>query len=240
MNSSETTPSDSQPPAGPPPAGTSWRILLADDHAMVREALSQMLERLDDKLQVAQARDLHEALSMLAADSAFSLLLLDYNMPGMAGVASVSSLRTQYPRLPVGVISGYLTSAEVEPLIAAGAIGVFPKTMSGPALMMALKLALSGQTYVPWSGDLGQAAPQAARSPTDADLPKLSARQIEVLGHVAAGSPNKEIARALGLSEVTIKIHVAALCRKFTVANRTQLATAALRAGVIPVKDTTG
>ncbi|WP_303982580.1 response regulator transcription factor [Dongia mobilis] len=240
MSSSEITSRTSQQPAGPPAAGRPWRILLADDHAMVREALSQMLERLDDHLQVTQARDLPEALSLLATDSGFSLLLLDYNMPGMEGVASIGTIGAQYPGLPVGVISGYLTGAEVEPLISAGAIGVFPKTMSGPALMMALKLALSGQTYVPWSGDLGQAAPQAARSPADTDLPDLSARQLEVLGHVAAGSPNKEIARALGLSEVTIKIHVAALCRKFAVANRTQLATAALRAGVKPIGDTAG
>lgn len=208
---------------------------------MVREALSQMLERLDDKLQVAQARDLPEALSMLAADSAFSLLLLDYNMPGMAGAASIVSVAEQYPSLPVGIISGYLTGAEVEPLIAAGAVGVFPKTMSGPALIMALKLALSGQTYVPWSGDLGRAAPGAAPLAADkTDLPDLSVRQVEVLGHVVAGSPNKEIARALGLSEVIIKIHVAALCRRFAVANRTQLATAALRAGVKPADGADG
>ena len=226
-------------PTNLPPVGSAWRILLADDHAMVREALSQMLERLDENLHVAQARDLPDALKILAADVAFSLLLLAYNMPGMAAVDSVRGVAAQYPSLPIGIISGYLASAEVEPLIAAGAIGVFPKTMSGPALMMALKLALSGQTYVPWSGDLGQAAPSRAvpmsgATLATADLPELSARQTEVLGYIAAGAANKDIARALTLSEVTIKIHVAALCRKFGVANRTQLATAALRAGVAP------
>lgn len=207
-----------------------WRILLADDHAMVREALAQMLERLDPSLRMRQARNVDEARALLKAENNISLVLLDYNMPGMSGAATVTALKAEYPDLPVGVISGYVSSEDVEPLIAAGAAGVFPKTMSAPALLMALKLALSGQVFMPWSGDLAK----AETAPSDAALPALSKRQMDVLVHVAAGAPNKEIARHLGLSEVTIKIHVAALCRKFEVANRTQLATAAMRAGVKP------
>jgi DNA-binding NarL/FixJ family response regulator len=211
-----------------------WRILLADDHAMVREALAQILERLDPNLRMLQARNVDEAKELLLAENNFSMLLLDYNMPGMSGAATITALKSQHPGLPIGVISGYVSSEEVEPLIAAGAAGVFPKAMSAPALLMALKLALSGQVFVPWSGDL--AKPAEPEQPAAA-LPDLSVRQREVLAHVVAGAPNKEIARQLGLSEVTIKIHVAALCRKFSVANRTQLATAAMRAGVKPTTD---
>lgn len=206
-----------------------WSILLADDHAMVREALAQMLERLDPNLQMRQARNVDEARELLRGGSGFSMVLLDYNMPGMSGAATVAELKAQHPTLPIGVISGYVSSDDVEPLIAAGAVGVFPKAMSAPALLMALKLALSGQVFVPWSGDL--AKPAEPGQPSE-PLPSLSDRQKEVLGHVVAGAPNKEIARQLGLSEVTIKIHVASLCRKFSVANRTQLATAAMRAAV--------
>lgn len=209
-----------------------WRILLADDHAMVREALAQMLERLDPSLHTQQARNVGEAKELLADAKNFSMVLLDYNMPGMAGAATIAELKSAHPALPVGVISGYVSSEEVEPLIAAGAVGVFPKAMSAPALLMALKLALSGQVFVPWSGDL--AKPAAPQQPPTA-LPDLSDRQKEVLAYVVAGAPNKEIARHLGLSEVTIKIHVASLSRKFGVANRTQLATAAMRAGVKPI-----
>lgn len=208
-----------------------WHILLADDHAMVREALAQMLERLDPNLRTRQARNVEEARALLQTESGFSLVLLDYNMPGMSGAATVAALKAEYPGLPIGVISGYVSAEEVEPLIAAGAAGVFPKAMSAPALLMALKLALSGQVFVPWSGDLAKPAEtEQAALP----LPEISSRQMDVLVRVVAGAPNKEIARQLGLSEVTIKIHVAALCRKFEVANRTQLATAALRAGVKP------
>lgn len=211
--------------------GSAWRILLADDHAMVREALAQMLERLDPSLRMTQARNVDEARALLKAENDISLVLLDYNMPGMSGAATVTALKAEHPGLPVGVISGYVSSEEVEPLIAAGAAGVFPKAMSAPSLLMALKLALSGQVFMPWSGDLAKPAEPLA---PDAALPELSKRQMDVLVRVAAGAPNKEIARQLGLSEVTIKIHVAALCRKFDVANRTQLATAAMRAGVKP------
>jgi DNA-binding NarL/FixJ family response regulator len=212
-------------------AQAEWHILLADDHAMVREALAQMLERLDPGLRMTQARNVDEARALLKAETNFSLVLLDYNMPGMAGAATVAALKAEYPGLPIGVISGYVSSEEVEPLIAAGAAGVFPKAMSTPALLMALKLALSGQVFMPWSGDL--AKPAETEQPT-LPMPAISERQKDVLVRVVAGSPNKEIARQLGLSEVTIKIHVAALCRKFEVANRTQLATAAMRAGVKP------
>lgn len=209
-----------------------WRVLLADDHAMVREALAQMLERLDCNLHVLQARNVDEARALLNAGDEVSLALLDFNMPGMSGAATIAALKAEYPGLPIGVISGYVSSEEVDPLIAAGAAGVFPKAMSAPALLMALKLALSGQVFMPWSGDL--AKPAEAEQPATAPLPTVSDRQKDVLVRVVAGAPNKEIARQLGLSEVTIKIHVASLCRKFGVANRTQLATAAMRAGVKP------
>jgi two-component system, NarL family, nitrate/nitrite response regulator NarL len=214
-----------------------WRILLADDHAMVREALAQMLEHLDPNLRIQQARNVDEAKELLQADNDFSMVLLDYNMPGMSGASTITALKCTYPSLPIGVISGYVSSDEVEPLIAAGAVGVFPKAMSAPALLMALKLARSGQVFVPWSGDLARPAEPPEPGQSAVPLPPISDRQKEVLVRVVAGAPNKEIARQLGLSEVTIKIHVASLCRKFGVANRTQLATAAMRAGVKPTTD---
>ena len=225
------TPGATKPTPRVPVPGAPWRIILADDHAMVREALAQMLERLDEHVRVTQAPDFDAVLQLLEADRDFALLLLDYNMPGMEGASSVERLARSHPELPVGIISGYLASSEVEPLIEAGAIGVFPKTMTGPALMMALKLALSGQTYVPWSGDLGHAGAVSRGSALPA-APDLSPRQLDVLGHLVKGEANKEIAYQLGLSEVTVKVHVAALCRKFGVVNRTQLAMAAMRAGI--------
>lgn len=212
-----------------------WRALLADDHEMVRDALSQLLERLDPKLQVHQARNVAEVLAILRADAGYSLLLLDYHMPGMNGVHTIERVRQEFPNLSVGVITGYASHQEIEPLIAAGAIGVFAKTMSGLSLLVALKQAMAGQVHVPWSGDLPnlELARQGSAAPA-AVLPDLSDRQKQVLTYVVTGSPNKEIARRLGLSEVTIKIHVSALCRKFSVANRTQLATTAMSAGIRP------
>lgn len=192
-----------------------------------------MLEALDETLEVERARDLDDVMKLLTSGMDITFLLLDYRMPGMNGAVSIAQIKSAYPALPIGVISGLLSPEDVEPLIRAGAVGVFPKTMSGPALLMALKLALSGQIYVPWNGDLNFTAPTASAPAAPGEsLPALTERQMEVLRLVVSGAANKDIGQRLGLSEVTVKIHVAALCRKLSVANRTQLATTALRAGV--------
>ena len=215
----------------------SWRILLADDHALVRDAIKQMLERLDPTLSIETVSDFFEAEARLKTDPGFTLLLLDYRMPGMEGVASLHKIAQDYPGLRIGIITGYLPKDSANGLIEAGAVGVFPKTMSGPSLLMAMKLAVSGQVYVPWAKDLAGIetdAPQEGlrTDPNAGPSQPLSARERQVLDCVMDGDSNKEIGRALGLQEVTIKIHVSSLCRKFGVNNRTQLATKALLAGM--------
>jgi DNA-binding NarL/FixJ family response regulator len=215
------------------PEAGNWRVLLADDHVMVREALSQLLERLDPTLQVTSTSDVEGARQLLAVDRQYAMVLLDYNMPGMTGQKTIQEFRAAYPEIPVGVISGYLPAKSAEPLLAAGAAGLFPKTLSGPSLLMALKLALSGQVYYPWQGGaptLG--ARQDELYERDLNRQDLSERQLRILSLIVAGEQNKAIARDIGLSEVSIKVQIAALCRKFSVNNRTQLAAAAVRAGV--------
>jgi len=210
-----------------------WRILLADDHVMVREALSQLLERLDPTLQVTSTSDVDGARQVLAADRQYAMVLLDYNMPGMTGRKTIEEFRASYPEIPVGVISGYLPAKSAEPLLAAGAAGLFPKTLSGPSLLMALKIALSGQVFYPWQGGAStMGARQDELYERDLNLQDLSDRQLRILNLIVAGEQNKAIARDIGLSEVTVKVQIAALCRKFSVSNRTQLAAAAIRAGI--------
>jgi DNA-binding NarL/FixJ family response regulator len=211
----------------------AWRVLLADDHVMVREALSQMLEKLDSTLQVTAASDVDGARQILASDRQYAIVLLDYNMPGMAGRKTIEEFRLSYPEIPVGVISGYLPTKSAEPLLAAGAAGLFPKTLSGPALLMALKMALSGQVYYPWQGGASTlGARQDELYERDLNLQEMTDRQLRILSLIVAGEQNKAIARDIGLSEVTIKVQIAALCRKFSVNNRTQLAAAAIHAGI--------
>jgi two-component system, NarL family, nitrate/nitrite response regulator NarL len=200
---------------------------------MVREALSHMLERLDPTLQVTHTSDVAGARQILSSDRHYAIVLLDYNMPGMVGRKTIEEFRSAYPEVPVGVISGYLPAKSAEPLLEAGAAGLFPKTLSGPALLMAVKLALTGQVYYPWQGGattLG--ARQDELYERDLNLQELSDRQLRILSMVAAGEQNKAIARDIGVSEVTVKVQIAALCRKFSVNNRTQLAAAAIHAGI--------
>jgi len=216
------------------PSGSgTWRILLADDHVMVREALSSMLEGLDPTLQVTHTGDVEAARQILSRDRQYAIVLLDYNMPGMVGRTTIEEFRSSYPEIPVGVISGYLPAKNAEPLLAAGAAGLFPKTLSGPALLMAVKIALTGQVFYPWQGGaptLG--ARQDELYERDLSLQDLSERQLRILNLVVGGEQNKAIARDIGLSEVTVKVQIAALCRKFSVNNRTQLAAAAIHAGI--------
>lgn len=216
---------------------TPWRVLLADDHEMVRETLSQVLSRLDPALEVHQAATVAEALAELRANPGYALLLLDYHMPGMKGAKTVAEVKRELPNLAIGIITGYASNAEIAPFIAAGAIGVFSKTVSGPSLLLALKQAMARRAEVPWRVDLIGEDPTRPKdeAPGRADAaPDLSDREKQVLSYVVTGSPNKEIARKLGLSEVTITIHVATLCRKFSAGSRTQLATAAMAAGIRP------
>ncbi len=201
---------------------------------MVREALSHMLEKLDPSLEVVHTNDVDGARLILSADRQFNLILLDYNMPGMVGRKTIEDFRSAYPEISVGVISGYLPAKSIEPIIAAGAAGVFLKTMSGPTLLMALKIALTGQVYYPWQSE---GAPTYGAQQDDLyerslALQDMSDRQLRILSLVVAGEQNKAIARDIGLSEVTVKVQIAALCRRFEVNNRTQLAAAAIHAGI--------
>jgi DNA-binding NarL/FixJ family response regulator len=215
-------------------APKTWRMLLADDHVMVREALSHMLEKLDPTLEVTHTNDVDSARAILTTDRGFNLILLDYNMPGMAGRKTIEEFRAGYLEVPVGVISGYLPAKSIEPIVAAGAVGVFLKTMSGPTLLMALKLALTGQVYYPWQAERASTygAHQDDLYERSLVLQDMSDRQLRILSLVVAGEQNKAIARDIGLSEVTVKVQIAALCRRFEVNNRTQLAAAAIHAGI--------
>ncbi len=202
------------------------RILLADDHDMVRETISAYLETKGDA-EVSLATDLAGALDIIGREGPFDLVLLDFQMPGMHGLAGLSEALNANGGKGVAILSGSAPAQTAQEALKLGAIGFIPKTMGAQSLLNAVRFMAAGEIYVPV--DLMREEPAAPAHPLAA---KLSPRENEVLSGLCKGQSNKEIARDLDLQEVTIKLHVRTLCRKLEAKNRTQAAMIAKEAGL--------
>ena len=215
------------------------RILLADDHTLIRETLSAFLKILDPEVEVFQAPGLGEADAIAAREPGLDLIILDLMMPGMDGLAGVRHMVEAYPDVPVVVLSGADGRDNVTNVMNMGARGFIPKTIGSKGLINALHWVLSGKTYVPSlalaSGPDAPPAPAPAPGPdraTEAPVGKLTPRESQVLALVVEGHRNKKIAWELNLKEITVKVHLQKIFRKLGVSNRTQAATFALQRGI--------
>lgn len=193
------------------------RVLIADDHPLVRDALARVLAGVDAELAVIEAGDGHELLARLD-EQAFDLALVDLLMPGMDGVAGVRALRQRCPTLPLIVVSGQVEPGMVRAVLEAGATGFVPKTGAADTLLLACRVVRSGGVYVPPHALL---ALQGGSEPA-ARTVALTPRQRDVLALLMDGEPNKRIAQRLGLTEGTVKLHIAALLRALQARNRTE------------------
>lgn len=201
------------------------RILIADDHEMVRDTLSAYLET-QGRATVITEPDYNAAMKTLSAKGPFDLVLLDFNMPGMNGLAGLKQAITSHPNQSFAILSGTAPNSIAQDAVSAGAIGFVPKTMGAKSLMNAVRFMVAGETFFPAS------ALQADEPAAENELDKLlSLREKQVLKGLYLGQSNKEIARDLDLQEVTIKLHVRTLCRKLDAKNRTQAALIARDAG---------
>lgn len=206
------------------------RILIADDHPMVRDALARTLAGLEPAPSVAVAVD-RDSLLAMAGDAPFDLALIDLNMPGMDGMDGLHGLRRLHPSLPVIVVSGQNDAATTRAVLDAGAAGFVPKTESADMLLDAVRTVHAGQVFVP---------PQVVRALLDdaaerrdrPAAPLLTPRQRDVMRLLLQGEPNKLIARRLGLTEGTVKLHIAALLRALQVRNRTEAVVRAREFGL--------
>lgn len=209
-------------------ATAALRLLLADDHEMVRMAMRYALASLSDSIVWREASDAAQVYAILDEEPELDLAIVDLRMPGADGIEWIRSLRTKYPSLPLLVISATEDSALVRALIGCGVAGFIPKSDSPAVILQAVRLVLAGGTYAPLrllsdhasgsTSDPGRAGPT---------MPGLTPRQREVLGQLARGLPNKRIARELGLSESTVKVHLLAIYRVLAVRNRTEAVIAA-------------
>jgi len=193
------------------------KILIADDHPLMRRALAGVVAESVAGVELVEAESLDEARARLADDPSIELVLLDLLMPGSHGLVGLAAVRAEYPGVAVVVVSAHDDPAIVARVLAYGASGFIPKRARPEEFGRALAIVLDG----------GIAAPELP--PIDADDRALAARlatltpqQFRVLRLVAEGRLNKQIADELGIAERTIKAHLSAIFERLKVRNRTQ------------------
>ena len=190
------------------------KILLADDHDLVRDTLAAFLENEPD-ITVRTAANLPDALQIVDSEGAFDLVILDYTMPGMEGLSGLNQMIAANGAKPVAILSGTADRSVAEQAIKAGAVGFVPKTLAAKSIVSAIKFMASGEVFAPF-GFMHKEEVDAQSA--------ITKRERDVLIGLTAGKSNKEIAIDLQLQEVTIKLHVKTLCRKLGAKNRTQAA----------------
>lgn len=211
------------------------KLLIADDHTLFRDALVQYIERSGVVVKLSLAKDFYESMEILGQDPSQDLVILDLRMPGMNGTDGFIQIRDQYPDVPVALMSGVAEPDDVRKAMDLGAVGYFPKTMSGKALLNAIEQVLDGGIFIPEDHTTGGVMPSYYADKSKVGESGLSApadvhltpREKDVLSYLVEGVSNKEIARELDLQVVTVKLHVRGICRKLQVQNRTQAALVA-------------
>jgi DNA-binding NarL/FixJ family response regulator len=207
--------------------GEPIRVLVVDDHPVVRQGLRTFLDLQDDITVVGEAGDAAAAV-VAAVDTTPDVVLLDLRMPGGDGVSALRALREHAVEARVLVVTSYTDPGAVLPALRAGAAGYVFKDVDPLALATAIRAVHAGHVLM---------HPDVARQLAAGDVvargPVLTARERDVLTEIARGRSNREIARALSVSEKTVKTHVSAILTKLGVADRTQAALHAVRAGLV-------
>ena len=201
------------------------RILIADDHALYRDALARLVRGLEPAARVEEAASVAEIDALLDADPACELLMMDLRMPGAQGCNAVAALHAQRPGVPIVVISGSENPLDARLATESGAVAFLRKSLPPEAMQGVLRQLFEG-------AGPDALAMQAVPQPHDPAAPRLTPRQREVLRAICQGSSNKQIARAMGLSEGTVKLHAAAVLQALGAGNRTEAAARARAYGL--------
>jgi len=204
------------------------KILVVDDHALIREALRGVLKELDGTATILEASDGAAAMHLMAQHGDFGLVMLDLALPDRDGFSLLSELRERYPGVSVVIMSGLEERADVAKALDLGALGFIPKSAPREVMLGALRLVFSGGVYIPpqilardeAAAKPGQAAQRRPRA-SPAEL-GLTERQVAVLALLMQGKSNKEICRALDIAEATVKNHVTAILKALKARNRTE------------------
>jgi two-component system NarL family response regulator len=204
----------------------SIRILLADDHAIVRNGVAQILNEERGMSVVAQAADGAEAVELFALNRP-DVTLLDLRMPKLEGVQVVEQIRERFPDAAIIMLTTYDTDNDIERALRAGAKAFLVKDVSPQELVACVRAVHAGRTWV---------SPKvAAKLVAHVTNVRLTRRELAVLRLLAAGNSNREIGEALSISDGTVKIHVTHLFAKLDVASRTEAINTALRRGLVRI-----
>jgi len=214
----------------PPPAhsaGAKIRLLVVDDHFVVRIGLTSALNLEHDMEVVAEAKDGREAVEAYERYRP-DVVVMDYQLPKLNGAEATTALRAKHPDARVIILSVYKGEEDVHRAVQAGAAGYLPKSSEPQELLEAIRVIHKGRNYFPTAINAALAS-RAARS-------ELSDREREVLEALVRGRSNKEIAIALGISENTVKVHTTRVFEKLGVADRLEAVTVAIRRGIVHIQ----
>ena len=204
-----------------------YKILIADDHPLFREAIHNVISDGFQGSEVMETADLDSALALTQAHDDLDLILLDLNMPGMHGLNGLMTLRNEAPTIPVVIVSAEEDKQIVLQAITYGAVGFITKSSPRAQMTEAIEQILNGNVYLP-SEIIRSSKPSARRVGHDEPgippelLQALTRKQLLVLERMTKGESNKQIAYNLDIAETTVKAHVSAILRKLGVHNRVQ------------------
>lgn len=196
------------------------RILVVEDHTLVREAMAQTLGHLEQDVECVEACTADGALAKLEAGGEWDLAVIDLMLPDMNGFSLLAVLAKRFPSVPAVVVSALDDPATVQRALKGGASGFVPKSSSGQEMLKAVRTVLDGGVYAPALSEV-----DGSRRRGGVPVPErfgLTAAQTRVMELLAQGKTNREIADLLGLSEGTIKVHMSAIFRALNVSNRAQ------------------
>ena len=202
-------------------------ILIVDDHALFRQGMTYILNEMNPDVITLEASTSKQAIQIAQDDPNLSLILMDLSMPDMDGIDTMRVIQSKVPTIPIVMLTASESLLDMKQALDSGAMGYIAKSVTASIMISAIKLVLSGGIYIPSA---------MVRVNQNADIDRsqhyLTPRQTDVLRLLLDGQSNKQAARNLNLSESTVKSHIAAIFKVLNVANRTQAALAAKKAGL--------
>jgi DNA-binding NarL/FixJ family response regulator len=214
------------------------KLLIADDHHLLADALAQLVRDSDAGASVVQVSSFDDVMSAMKKKEPAEIVLLDYDLPGMNGTIGLDRFVEKFPHVRCAIFSGSPDAEVASDALARGAAGVIPKNISAPVFFHALKLIQAGEKFIPaeiYDDIVARRKPRSKKSKSTKTFirrTRLSRREVQVLAALVQGISNRKIGEQLGVKEVTIKLHLHRIFQKINVPNRTRAVKLAMTWGI--------